>query len=133
MGMSREEKRAMEARNRLIDKEQREARKKGRKVASNKPDIDGAKAARMSAKDILKALKQGKTVSGYDQWMVDNYGAKLIRDVPLKEIEKRKKMLGDVDAEGTYKTKRTTAIGDSARELFSNKRADPPPGRTTWW
>jgi hypothetical protein len=139
MGLSREQKRELEKKNRELDAQRRKMAKDkklsdaARKKLSKPADINLLQAATMTAAQIARELKKGKTVSGYEEFIADNYGQEMVRDVRVKDIEKRQKALGGIYHEGTVKTGAKQSIADSAREMFGNKKASPPPGRSTWW
>jgi hypothetical protein len=102
-------------------------------LGKKKYDIPAEKAKRMSAKDILREIKKGKTVSGYSDFLDEHYGRSMVRDVKLKDIEKAEKQKGSFWYEGTVQTGKAKSVADTARMLFGKGKAAPPPGRNSWW
>jgi len=103
-------------------------------MAKKREDFDGVQARRMSPAQILKELKKGKTVSGFNDYIADHYGKDVIKDVPVKEIQKIQKKMGSTWEAQTIKTRPGGGTLDSVRELFGKGKGQPPPnGRISWW
>jgi hypothetical protein len=112
----------------------------------SRPRVDGKK---LSAKDVLKAIREGKTVTGYEPWCAENLGDDKVKNVPIKTIEAQKKKLGGLDEEGTFKNTRRNSVRDSLDDLRgqrSPRGKNPPAGaggrgpvnedgtpRKSWW
>lgn len=103
-------------------------------MGKKKPDYDGMQARKMSPAQILKEIKKGKTVSGYNDYIAEHYGKGVVKDVPVKEIEKIQKKMGSTWAAETVKAFPGSSTLESVRELFGKGKGQPPPnGRNSWW
>jgi hypothetical protein len=103
-------------------------------MGKKQPDFDGVQARKMTPRQILRELKKGKTVSGYNDYIAEHYGKDVVKDVPLREIEKIAKKMGSTWETQTIKTRPGGGTLASVRELFGKgKGQPPPPGRTSWW
>lgn len=98
-----------------------------------KYDVPEEKAKRMSAKDVLREIRKGRTVSGYSDYLDEHFGVEMVKDVPLREIEKLERRKGSLWTEGTISTRRGGGLADTARELFGKGAQKPPNGRSSWW
>lgn len=137
--LTAQQKRDLEKQNREFDAKRRKMLKDkklsefAKKKLGRPADISLVQAATMTAAEIAREIKKGRTVSGFEDYIAEHYDQPMVRDVRVKDIEKRQSQMGGFWHEGTIKTGPGQSIADSARALFSTKKAPPPPGRSTWW